>query len=62
MTLRIKNLEAKCAVVEDLTKENTRLKERADIADETKASMMRLVWQHLETNDKMQLENQALSV
>ena len=51
--IRIKNLELKCEVVEELRKENTRLKERADIADESKESMMRLCWQHLETNDKM---------
>ena len=47
-------------MVEDLRKENARLKERADLADEAKESMMRLCWQHLETNDKMQKENQEL--
>ena len=60
--IRIKNLELKCEVVEELRKENIRLKERADIADESKESMMRLCWQHLETNDKMQRENQELQI
>ena len=55
-------MESKCEVVEDLRKENARLKERADLADEAKESMMRLCWQHLETNDKMQKENQELQI
>ena len=53
LILRVQNLEAKSALVEDLKKENTRLKERADLADQAKDALMRLCWQHLETNDRI---------
>ena len=57
---RVQTLEAKCSIVDELQKENARLQERADLADQAKDSLMRLCWQHLETNDRLAKENQSL--
>lgn len=41
-------------------KENSQLKERITEAETAKEAMMRLVWQHLETIDKIEVESKGL--
>jgi len=62
LQVRVQTLEAKCTITEDLQNENARLQERVTLADEAKESLMRLCWQHLETNDRLQKENQSLEI
>ena len=50
---RIVKLEAECVVVHDLIAENKVLKERLEQAEASKGSLLRLVWQHLETINRI---------
>ena len=50
---RVKTMEAKCAVLDEVMEENFLLKERLESAEASKDALMRLVWQHLETINKI---------